>query len=73
MRMARQGQRALPAEMDVMVHDMLEREQNGFPGDGGLFLHALRQRTPIDPPDDSLKPAPRHIAVDRLGVDPLRL
>ena len=59
---------ALAAQVHVVAHEPLQRDDDDFPGHP-TRRHVFRQRTAIDPAHHPLKPSPRDVAVDGLGVD----
>ena len=68
---ARQIERAFPAQVHVVLQDPLQRQQHAFPRDGDGIVHALRHGAPVDPPYYPLQPPARDVAVDGFGVDTL--
>ena len=67
-RMAGKIEGALAAQVHVVAHEPLQRDEDDFPG-RPTHRDVFRQRTAIDPAHHPLKPSPSDVAVDGLGVD----
>ena len=68
-RMAGKVEGPLAAQVHVVAHESLQRDDDDFPRNP-THRDVFRKRTPIDPAHHPLKPSPRDVAVDGLGVDP---